>query len=454
MSGCNKLEERNWELLIDAVDKERVVPIIGDEFFYIIEDGKEVSIHDFIIGKLVQKFNNVNESYLDYSTINDVIELENYINLKVRFNNIQTDIYYEIHEILRAPQILVRESLKQLLKLNKFPLILTTTFIPRLNEILTQEGYTYRIIEYTKSTEPDISPTMICGHTPTIYHMFGKCGKSKKSYMVTEEDLIEYMHHWHDTDSRPPYLTKYLSDKFLLVLGCNYPNWLFKFFWYAVRNFRLIPKVDNIDERMNVMQAVVSIDKERKDAELERFLSRIHTSIYDCSVKFIDDLTAHWNNYISSISPDDIDNKAETSMADDEIDIFISYASEDLEIAKKVAEMLTSLGAKLWFDKDGLKLSDKFEVEITNAIKKAKRFMPLLSENTLKPEARFFRKEWKIADDASKERFGLKYISPIIIDYSDEKDERIPESFRDCHIISFQSADIRKELQRFIRSIR
>ena len=33
----NILSERNWELLLEAIDNRRVVPIIGDEFFYIIE---------------------------------------------------------------------------------------------------------------------------------------------------------------------------------------------------------------------------------------------------------------------------------------------------------------------------------------------------------------------------------------------------------------------------------
>ena len=39
----NKLNEDIWELLLKAIDGRRVVPIIGDEFFYVIENGKEIS---------------------------------------------------------------------------------------------------------------------------------------------------------------------------------------------------------------------------------------------------------------------------------------------------------------------------------------------------------------------------------------------------------------------------
>ena len=121
----NILSERNWELLLEAIDNRRVVPIIGDEFFYIIENGQEISVNDFLIGKLSEKFNAKGE-YIDFSSISDAIEVENFINYKIRYINAQTDIYYEISNLLATQKIHVRDSLKQLLRLNCFPLILTT----------------------------------------------------------------------------------------------------------------------------------------------------------------------------------------------------------------------------------------------------------------------------------------------------------------------------------------
>ena len=49
MMNCNKISERNWELLLEAVDKKRVVPIVGDDFFYVIEDNKKNSIFTIYI---------------------------------------------------------------------------------------------------------------------------------------------------------------------------------------------------------------------------------------------------------------------------------------------------------------------------------------------------------------------------------------------------------------------
>ena len=454
MTDCNNLGERNWELLLEAIDNRRVVPIIGDEFFYIEDEGQRISVNDFLIGRLGMKFR-VNNTHVDFSAVSDAIELENFINYKIRYINAQTDIYYEIHQLLQYQKIHVHDSLKQLLKLNRFPLILTTSFIPKLDTLLAQEDCEYVSISYDRSSDSDIKPTMLHGDKPVIYHLFGCCSKIKKSYMVTEEDLLEYMHLWHEPDARPPFLTKYLSNKFLMVLGCNYPNWLFRFFWHSIRNFSLMPQPDQDDKIMEVMQAIVSIDKVRDDADLERFLSRIHTSVYQCSGEFIRELTSHWHIYAERIT--DTDGKSDQEdkkTASEGLDVFISYASEDREDARHLAETLRSLGASVWFDERELTLSDKYEEEITQAIKKAKRFMPILSHTTMKQEPRFFRKEWAIAHKILDDRFGLPFFAPVIIDDCDPKDIRIPATFRDCHIISFQSEDATLKLKKFIRSIR
>ena len=74
MASHNEISERNWELLLEAINNKRVVPIIGDDFFYIIENEKEVSVREFLIKKLALRFN-VTDSFIDFSSIADAIEL-------------------------------------------------------------------------------------------------------------------------------------------------------------------------------------------------------------------------------------------------------------------------------------------------------------------------------------------------------------------------------------------
>lgn len=455
MEKSSNISDRNWELLLEAIDNKRVIPIIGDDFFYLSdENGKEVSVRDYLIRHLAEKFN-VEDSSPDFSSIADAIELENFLNRKIRFVNTQTDIYYEIYQLLHSKTIFVKESLHQLLSLKKFPLVLTTSFIPGLENILQKHGCECLSMSYDKSADSDLKlPSEITDGT-VLYYLFGRCSKIRKSYMVTEEDLLEYIHLWHEQDARPPKLTKYIANRFLMVLGCNYPNWLFRFFWHSIRNFTLTPSSIQEDKIMEIMQAIVSVDKVKEDVDLHRFLSRIHTSVYSNSKEFIDELVEHWAEYTANRSEkeavnDDYAEKDGTS----EIDVFISYASEDKLVASQISELLKKLGANVWFDDRELVLSEKYEAEITTAISNAKRFMPVLSETTLKQEPRFFRKEWAIAHRVLDDRFGLPFFAPIIADDSDPKDKNILKTFRDCHIISFRSEDIELQLKKFIRSIR
>lgn len=454
MKNINNISERNWELLLEAIDNKRVIPIVGDDFFYLIEDGEELSVIDYLIKSLSVKFN-VKETSPDFSTIADAIELENFMNKKIRFVNVQTDIYYEINQLLQSKTILVRESLRKLMNLNKFPLILTTSFVPGLESLLSQNGCDCVALSYGKSADSDINATIHNTKGVFLYYLFGRCSKIKKSYMVTEEDLLEYMHLWHEQDARPPRLTKYLANKFLMVLGCNYPNWLFRFFWHSIRNFSLVP-VEQPDKIMEMMQAIVSVDKVKEDVELHRFLSRIHTSVYSDSRNFIDELINHWDAYSKEQSIDDASQGSYSSLLNkpEDVDVFISYANEDKEVARRLSNVLTQLGANVWFDDKELVLSEEYEIEIKSAITRAKRFMPVLSASTFVEKPRFFRKEWAIAHSIMDDRFGLPFFAPVTVDDCDPKDKRIPEAFRKCHIISLNSEDVELQLKKFVRSIR
>lgn len=456
MENCSKISDRNWELLLEAIDGKRVIPIIGDDFFYLIdENGVEVSVRDYLIQQLAIKFN-VKGSCSDFSSIADAIDVENLTNWKIRYINTQTDIYYEIHQLLQSKTILVRDSLHKLLSLNKFPLILTTSFIPGLEDILSENGCDCISISYDKSADSDLSPQFNTNAKTTLYYLFGRCSKIRKSYMVTEEDLLEYMHLWHEQDARPPKLSRYLANRFLMVLGCNYPNWLFRFFWHSIRNFALSPSITKEDKILETMQAVVSIDKIKEDADLYRFLSRIHTSVYGNSQEFIDELAEQWEAYEKDRNDTTtVETETQSPISDsNDLDIFISYAHEDRTIARQLSDLLEKLGAKVWFDDRELVLSEKYEPEITAAIGKAKRFMPILSSTTMKQEPSFFRKEWAIAHRVMDDRFGMPFFAPVIIDDSDPNDDRILQTFRDCHIISFRSDDVEHQFKKFIRSLR
>lgn len=439
-----KINERNWNILLDAIDKERVVPIVGNEFYYVKDEdsGKDVSVNTYLIGALSSKFNIMDEN-CDFASIADTIEMENFKN---RGNaGIITDLYFEIDSILRTARVRCRSNIEDFLSIGKFPLILTTSYVAGLESALTASYGDIKVGAYDKTNRNDLDEKLSSG-IPTLYYLFGKGSRLNRSFMVTEDDFLDYLHAWHNIETRPKNISKYLNGKFLLVLGCDYPNWLFRFFWHSIKNFSLAPSSYG-------MQGVITRDSAIEDGELVRFLSRIQTGVFENSNAFINEFLEKWENRM----PTECETGAGKDIGDasnDDIDIFISYADEDRGQAVDVATKLTALGAKVWFDKTALVSSDHYDDIIEEKITKARRFMPIISTTTMIPARRYYRKEWTLAIKEEAFRYGMPYFAPVVVDESNINSEQIPKPFRDAHTIHKDAEDFEVQLKKLIRSIR
>ena len=259
--------------------------------------------------------------------------------------------------------------------------------------------------------------------------------------MVTEDDLLDYMHFWHNLETRPRNLSEYLSDKFLLLLGCSYPNWLFRFFWHSIKNFNLLSGSDGV-------KGIVASNMLDDDYELSRFLSRIDTRGYVNAKSFMTGLVLQKRAENKSSKEEKEENPIHNH------DIFLSYSHEDKEMAIKVAEKLEYFGAKVWFDSSSLVGSDLYDQIILEKISTCQRFVPLLSSTTAMTQRGYFRKEWSLALEELKFRLGSPYIAPICIDNVDINLPLIPKEFREAHLLKMQSDDFDVDIKKLIRSFR
>ncbi|MDL1919030.1 toll/interleukin-1 receptor domain-containing protein, partial [Chloroflexi bacterium CFX5] len=62
--------------------------------------------------------------------------------------------------------------------------------------------------------------------------------------------------------------------------------------------------------------------------------------------------------------------------------VFISYAREDSEIAKKLYDDLSQAGVELWFDRESLAPGQDWQLEIEKAIKESTFFLALISSKS------------------------------------------------------------------------
>jgi TIR domain len=91
-------------------------------------------------------------------------------------------------------------------------------------------------------------------------------------------------------------------------------------------------------------------------------------------------------------------------------DVFISHASEDkFDVAKPLADTLTRMGLRVWYDEFALQLGDRLRQSIDRGLALSRFGIVILSES-------FFAKNWTQAELdglTAKEADGIKVILPV-----------------------------------------
>jgi TolB-like protein len=112
--------------------------------------------------------------------------------------------------------------------------------------------------------------------------------------------------------------------------------------------------------------------------------------------------------------------------------VFLSYASQDAEAARRICDALRAVGLDVWFDQSALRGGDAWDASIRRQIKECALFVPVISNNTQVREEGYFRLEWKLAVDRSHLIAEDKaFLLPVVIDATVDVKARVPEKFRE-----------------------
>ncbi|MEM1179086.1 MAG: toll/interleukin-1 receptor domain-containing protein [Acidobacteriota bacterium] len=128
--------------------------------------------------------------------------------------------------------------------------------------------------------------------------------------------------------------------------------------------------------------------------------------------------------------------------------VFISYATEDSEVARQIYQLLEQNGLEPWIDREELLAGQQWKDEIIKAIQDAAIVVPIFSSHALTKRG-FFQKELKAAYEAMEEVPGGQiFIIPVRID-----DCAIPDRLQGIQWIDWFK-DPPKGAAALVRSIR
>ena len=118
-------------------------------------------------------------------------------------------------------------------------------------------------------------------------------------------------------------------------------------------------------------------------------------------------------------------------MAEPRKAVFLSYASQDAEAARRIADALRGAGIEVWLDQSELKGGDAWDRQIRKQIHDCGLFIPVISASTQRRPEGYFRLEWKLAVERThlmSER--VAFLVPVVIGDASDDEADVPEAFR------------------------
>ena len=111
--------------------------------------------------------------------------------------------------------------------------------------------------------------------------------------------------------------------------------------------------------------------------------------------------------------------------------VFLSYASQDSEAARRICEALRAAGVEVWFDQSELVGGDQWDQKIRGQVKSCTLFVPIISAATQARLEGYFRLEWKLAAQRTHTMADAKpFLLPVVIDATRDAEAHVPEEFR------------------------
>lgn len=410
-------DEPLWDKLTQNIIEGKVIPVIGPELLMV----NNVNINKFIIDGLGRKLGMKNPP----RSYSEIVYAPEYKTLFGKRDVDRDRIYNVVNKVLAKTKFPATPQLERFLSIRQFPFIITTSFAPIVEQAMSQIWKNeLRVMRFNNNpTQNDDIKTGADLRKPTIYYMFGKVCEGVKNYVLTDTDMLDYVSSWlsNDNKARPKTLCNELKDKYLLMLGNNYSNWLFRFIWYSMR-------------KSNLSHGMLAYDS--LDEQLINFLERAETFTRQNTSEVIDQIISRLNKKLAE------NEVTKFNQPEENMDVFISYSRSDSDIAEKLYEALTAQGKRVWYDKKNLTDGGYFMDEINKAIKTAKYFVPILSDNITKEknDSHVYRNEWDTAFNVATS-MGRTYIIPIAEKNLDFYKAAIPEKMQQHNAIIFSRED-------------
>lgn len=406
-----------WDDLFLYIEEGKVIPVIGPELVTVSENGVTLPLVRWLAPRLAAAIHLSSAELPANFTLNDVV-LQH---MKKNGARAKLNLYSWILKILREARLQPAPALQALAAIPGLNLFVTLTFDTLLADAIgtARPGVIVEQIAYSRNPKPDLPHTHDALKQPVVYHLLGKISSSPV-YAICDDDVLEFVHALQNRTLIPELLFDELQNHHLLILGCEFSDWLARFFLRAVRGIGFAQARTHND-------FLIGQRPETADP-LVMFLDAYGTETFSMQPEsFIAELARRWQHAHPKAQAD-AEARAVPGGLPAYGAVFISYATEDVEIAQRLANDLDQAGIDVWFDRRNLEPACDWANSIERGIERCAVFLPVISHATLSENniERYFWREWNIADHRARGMAQTaEFILPVLV-ADDLRMDRLP----------------------------
>ncbi len=416
----NNLDDTFWNQLLDRISYGEVIPVVGPGAVT-FGLGDEL-LYPWMAQQLPGELSPPLLLEKPPQNLQEVIDAQ-------RASGQPIDrVYRHLHRIVASPDLRPGATLSALADIEKFQLLISTTFdplLPRAVESASPGGKPEERCGAAtlRGAFPDLPQELAKLERRFVYQILGKA-EPVRDFVVWDDDMLYFLLRLDQQLPLLPKLSEALQKSHFLILGLSLADWLLRFFVQVVKRQRLS---DLAGSDLFIFENLKPEERDKVVVYFSRLTKQIQILPVD-PIAFIAELSRRWRDKHPTPAQGPYEMKKQHREKHRAKGfIFVSYATPDLEIAQYVVNQLQSAGCLVWFDREQILPGEDWEESLREAVEeRCGLFLSIISERTaarLEGWTIFERKlaakrREKLADDA------IFYL-PVRID---ENDPLIPDN--------------------------
>ena len=425
-----------WDVLLRQIKRKQVIPVIGHGLYRVnveSEGKNNYLLYDYLAEQVAAKCGmtiQADENHKFAKACFQFLKKNNHFGAYL-------DLFEILNEILEDVRLVSDNSLCKLARIKNFDMFINTAYDDFLaNSINSVRRSPTKPLSYARTDKnfDSLNPKLFDSNgklkCTLVYHIFGNFDDNAPAY--TESDILETLMQFNKDMETNPNTTffKKLGESCLLFIGCNFDDWLFRFFIRILSNQSYSFFQNNHNFKL-IAGNYFCNNKKDPFYDLLRFLRA--NNVMDCfptsGEDFIDLLFEQMERDYSNdiIQPSDSPYTA-----------FISFEGKDREAAQLLTDNLKKDGLVVWLDEREFKGGDDVDKKIINTIDRCSVFIPLVSRNskqllTDEGKLRYHIREWQQAYNKTQLDDKKLTIIPVTIDDIDWKSDKGWNKFDDLY---------------------